>query len=253
MRKENHTLQAGSESCPSVNQGEKQQAMKRLGELYDVVQALRGENGCSWDRAQTHTSLKPFLVEEAYETVDAVTIQENGGGTAELQEELGDLLFQVMLHSEIGRQEGTFTLADVAGGISRKMVHRHPHVFPDDEGRKEKRDWDALKREEKPAETPQEEMDRIPHCFPALLRTQKVQKKLEKYDGTGGDREASCQRAQELLREVMGAADDRETAKSVVEMLYVICSLMRLSGVNGEQALKDTLEARLDDRRKQSG
>ena len=94
MRKENHTLQAGSESCPSVNQGEKQRAMKRLGELYDVVQALRGENGCSWDRAQTHTSLKPFLIEEAYETVDAVTIQENGGGTAELQEELGDLLFQ---------------------------------------------------------------------------------------------------------------------------------------------------------------
>ena len=84
MRKENHTLQAGSESCPSVNQGEKQQAMKRLGELYDVVQALRGENGCSWDRAQTHTSLKPFLIEEAYETVDAVTIQENGGGNAEL-------------------------------------------------------------------------------------------------------------------------------------------------------------------------
>ena len=253
MRKENHTLQAGSEGCPSVNQGEEQQGMKRLGELYDVVQALRGENGCSWDRAQTHTSLKPFLVEEAYETVDAVTIQENGGGTAELQEELGDLLFQVMLHSEIGRQEGTFTLADVAGGISRKMVHRHPHVFPDDEGRKEKRDWDALKREEKPAETPQEEMDRIPHCFPALLRTQKVQKKLEKYDGTGGDREASCQRAQELLREVMGAADDRETAKSGGELLYEICNLLRLSGVNGEQALKDTLEARLDDRRKQSG
>lgn len=253
MRKENHTLQAGSESCPSVNQGEKQQAMKRLGELYDVVQALRGENGCSWDRAQTHTSLKPFLIEEAYETVDAVTIQENGGGTAELQEELGDLLFQVMLHSEIGRQEGTFTLADVAGGISRKMVHRHPHVFPDDEGRKEKRDWDALKREEKPAETPQEEMDRIPHCFPALLRTQKVQKKLEKYDGTGGDREASCQRTQELLREVMGAADDREAAKSGGELLYEICNLLRLSGVNGEQALKDTLEARLDDRRKQSG
>ena len=240
MRKENHTLQAGSESCPSVNQGEKQQAMKRLGELYDVVQALRGENGCSWDRAQTHTSLKPFLIEEAYETVDAVTIQENGGGTAELQE-------------EIGRQEGTFTLADVAGGISRKMVHRHPHVFPDDGGRKEKRDWDALKREEKPAETPQEEMDRIPHCFPALLRTQKVQKKLEKYDGTGGDREASCQRAQELLREVMEAADDREAAKSGGELLYEICNLLRLSGVNGEQALKDTLEARLDDRRKQSG
>lgn len=253
MRKENHTLQAGSESCPSVNQGEKQQAMKRLGELYDVVQALRGENGCSWDRAQTHTSLKPFLIEEAYETVDAVTIQENGGGTAELQEELGDLLFQVMLHSEIGRQEGTFTLADVAGGISRKMVHRHPHVFPDDEGRKEKRDWDALKREEKPVETPQEEMDRIPHCFPALLRTQKVQKKLEKYDGTGGDRETSCQRAQELLREVMGAADDREAVKSGGELLYEICNLLRLSGVNGEQALKDTLEARLDDRRKQSG
>ena len=253
MRKENHTLQAGSESCPSVNQEEKQQAMKRLGELYDVVQALRGENGCSWDRAQTHTSLKPFLIEEAYETVDAVTIQENGGGTAELQEELGDLLFQVMLHSEIGRQEGTFTLADVAGGISRKMVHRHPHVFPDDEGRKEKRDWDALKREEKPVETPQEEMDRIPHCFPALLRTQKVQKKLEKYDGTGGDRETSCQRAQELLREVMGAADDREAAKSGGELLYEICNLLRLSGVNGEQALKDTLEARLDDRRKQSG
>ena len=80
-----------------------------------------------------------------------------------------------------------------------------------------------------------------------------MQKKLEKYDGTGGDRETSCQRAQELLREVMGAADDREAAKSGGELLYEICNLLRLSGVNGEQALKDTLEARLDDRRKQSG
>ena len=80
-----------------------------------------------------------------------------------------------------------------------------------------------------------------------------MQKKLEKYDGTGADREISCQRVQELLREVMEAADDRKAAKSGGELLYEICNLLRLSGVNGEQALKDTLEARLDDRRKQSG
>ena len=91
-----------------------------------------------------------------------------------------DLLFQVMLHSEFGRQEETFTLADVEEGISRKMIHRHPHVFPDAEGRRQKKDWDALKKEEKAPETPQEEMEHIPHCFPALLRTQKIQKKSGK-------------------------------------------------------------------------
>ena len=143
---------------------QKQKALEAFSAFYDVVKALRGENGCPWDRAQTHSSLKPFLIEEAYETADAVTTMENGGGDADLVEELGDLLFQVMLHSEIGRQEETFTFADVADGIRRKMVHRHPHVFPDAEGRTQKKDWETLKREEKAPETPQEEMERVPHA-----------------------------------------------------------------------------------------
>ena len=223
---------------------QKRQAMEKFSELYDVVKALRAEDGCPWDRAQTHSTLKPFLIEEAYETVDAVSTLEKGEGTAALVEELGDLLFQVMLHSEIGRQEETFTLADVEEGISRKMIHRHPHVFPDAEGRRQKKDWDALKKEEKAPETPQEEMEHIPHCFPALLRTQKIQKKIQKYDGTGADFRKSVRRAMELLEHARGSM----TAEVGGELLYEVCNLLRLSGVNSEQSLKDTLEIKLAQR-----
>ena len=225
---------------------QKQKALEAFSAFYDVVEALRGENGCPWDRAQTHSSLKPFLIEEAYETADAVTTMENGGGDEDLVEELGDLLFQVMLHSEIGRQEDAFTFADVADGIRRKMIHRHPHVFSDAEGRTQKKDWETLKREEKAPETPQEEMERVPHCFPALLRTQKVQKKMQKYDGTGSDFHMSVRAVRELLQraEEVGSVTDEDGGA----ILYEISNVLRLSGINGEQALKDTLEKRLRQR-----
>lgn len=212
--------------------------------LYDVVRALRGEEGCPWDRAQTHESLKPYLIEEAYETADAITLWKNGGGCGPLKEELGDLLFQVLLHSEIARQEGIFTLAEVAQGVRNKMIHRHPNVFPDAGGHRKKADWDVLKKEEKPDETPQEEMDRVPHCFPALLRTQKIQKKMEKYDGVEITQEEAVRNAQRLLEK------NNISSEEGGELLYEICGILRRSGINAEQALKDKLEQKLDHRRK---
>lgn len=227
------------------NEEQKRQAAEAFERLYEVVETLRGEEGCRWDRAQTNHSLKQFLIEEAYETADAITAMDRGEGTGGLVEELGDVLFLTMLHSEIGRQEGTFTFADVAGGSSQKMIHRHPQVFPDAEGRKEKKDWDALKKEEKAPVTPQEEMEQIPHCFPALLRTQKVQKKMQKYDGTGGDFLECAGKAETLLAAAKAAGPDGLTPETGGELLYQVCNLLRLSGMNSEQLLKDTLEIKL--------
>ena len=171
---------------------------------------------------------------------------ENGGGDADLVEELGDLLFQVMLHSEIGRQEETFTFADVADGIRRKMVHRHPHVFPDAEGRTQKKDWETLKREEKAPETPQEEMERVPLFSGAAPHAEGSEKNAEVRRYRFGFPQCHVRTVRELLQraEDAGSVTDEDGGA----ILYEISNLLRLSGINGEQALKDTLEKRLRQR-----
>ena len=224
-------------------EAERRRMLEQMGKLYDVVAALRKEGGCPWDRAQTHRSLKPYLIEEAYETVDAVTALEQGKGSDMLREELGDLLFQIMLHSEIAREENEFTLSAVAEGICKKMVHRHPGVFQGSGEETRKKDWDTLKKEEKPKETPEEEIARVPHCFPALLRTQKVQKKMERYEIENIPAKEAAFKAEALLERL---EDTRQVcAEDGGELLYEICRILRKSGIDAEQALKDTLEKRL--------
>lgn len=126
--------------------------MKEIERLKEIVQRLRAENGCPWDRAQTHTSLKAACVEEAAEVVCGINILDRTGDADNLKEELGDLLLQVMFHAVIAEEEGLFTFDDVAQGISDKMVRRHPHVFSgavyaSDEERHAA--WDAIKKAEK--------------------------------------------------------------------------------------------------------
>ena len=126
--------------------------MSEIDRLKEVVHKLRGENGCPWDRAQTHTSLKPPCIEEAAEVICGINILTETGSAENLQEELGDLLFQVLFHASLAKDEGLFTLEDVARTAADKMVRRHPHVFGEDAYRSDaEKDaaWEEIKKAEK--------------------------------------------------------------------------------------------------------
>lgn len=150
---------------------------KQLEELIGVIETLRSENGCVWDRAQTHKSLTPNMLEEAYEAVEAI----REGNPEHLREELGDVLLQVLLHSQIASEEGDYNIEDVAKELKDKLIHRHPHVFgnaivetPDDVVK----NWEILKQEEKKERKSQ--MDGIPKNLPALMACQKISKRAIK-------------------------------------------------------------------------
>ncbi len=137
----------------------------------NVVRTLRSPGGCPWDGKQTHESLRPYMVEEAYEVLDGIRILQQTGQADNLCEELGDVLLQVLFHSVIAEEEGYFRIEDVIDGGCRKMIRRHPHVFPEESGQKtaEKTDWDEIKRREKGYVSPEEELRAIPSEFPALM------------------------------------------------------------------------------------
>ena len=145
-----------------------------LERLIEIIDILRSENGCKWDREQTHSSLRKNMLEEAYEAVDAI----DDNDFKHLQEELGDVLLQVVLHSQIAKEEKAFNIEDVAKGISDKLVHRHPHVFGDVKVSSTSEildNWEKLKKEEKPHRT--SIMDGISKAQSALMSAQKISKK----------------------------------------------------------------------------
>ncbi len=124
-------------------------ATEEIKNLLQTIKTLRGENGCEWDRKQTHSTIRQNMLEEAYEAVDAI----NSNDMKHLKEELGDVLLQVVLHSQIADDNGCFNFEDVARGINEKLIHRHPHVFSDTKVKNVDeilQNWDALKKEEKP-------------------------------------------------------------------------------------------------------
>ncbi|MBO4506147.1 MAG: nucleotide pyrophosphohydrolase [Lachnospiraceae bacterium] len=126
--------------------------MSEMQRLKEIVETLRAEGGCSWDRAQTHSSLKPTCIEEAAEVIGGINILEKTGDPANLKEELGDLLLQVVFHAVIAEEEGLFTLDDVAATVSEKMIRRHPHVFGDMQFATEEEllnAWAEIKKKEK--------------------------------------------------------------------------------------------------------
>ncbi len=146
-------------------------------DLLEIVSVLRSENGCSWDRAQTHESLLRYLLEETYEVAEAIDKKD----PHLLKEELGDLLLQILLHAEIEREEGRFSFDAVSDGEARKMVLRHPHIFSDgSEEASVPALWEQNKNKEKNRRTPFERLSSVPSVLPALLRAQKLAEKLSR-------------------------------------------------------------------------
>ena len=206
--------------------------------LREIIAVLRGPNGCPWDRKQTHESLRPYAIEEVYELIDAIDQQDDEN----IIEELGDVLLQVMLHSQIGEDNGYFQVDDVIRSITDKMIHRHPHVFGNQEAETVEevyKNWDELKKEEK-GKQPASVLDGIPGELPSLAKAYKLQHKAAKVGFQWEDVSGVWDKLDEELLEVKEAIeteDSQEIEKELGDVLFVIANLARYYKVNPEMAL----------------
>src|SRR4051794_7898706 len=224
---------------------------KAFDELVAVMARLRAPGGCPWDHEQTYASLSQYLLEEAYETFDAIHEADETGDTANLREELGDLLLQVVFHSTIGAERGDFNVDEVCEGVTQKLILRHPHVFGDAKLHRAQDvldNWDQLKADERKASGKAEKnhdsiLDEVPVHFPALLEGLKLTKKAAK---TGFDWENAGQifaKLDEEVAELKQAMDDRaadEIAGEIGDLLFVLVNLARHLDIEPETALKMT-------------
>ena len=206
--------------------------------LRSIIKTLRGPDGCPWDRKQTHESLREYAIEEVYELVDAI----NRGNDEEIIEELGDVLLQVMLHSQIGEDNGYFTIDDVIKRISEKMIYRHPHVFHPE---KEWKSWDELKREEKKIDEETSILDSVVTHAPALQVAYKLQKKAAKVGFDWPDVKQVWDKFEEELqefREAYEANNREEMEKEFGDILFVLANIAKFYQINPEIALGRTNE-----------
>ncbi|BCX46936.1 nucleoside triphosphate pyrophosphohydrolase [Haloferula helveola] len=214
--------------------GEKERQLERL---RAIMHRLRAPGGCPWDAEQTHESLIPNLIEETYETVD--TIQR--GDREHLKEELGDLLLQVVFHSELASEDGAFDLDEVARGISEKLVRRHPHVFASsgaDTSDAVLRQWDEIKRAEKgDGEKPY--LHGTGKGLPALLRAAKLQKKAAKVGFDWPDEDGVRDKIREELDEFADAGTPEAAAEEIGDLLFSVVNLARFRKLDPEVLLAD--------------
>ena len=214
--------------------------MEEFRELVDIMARLRASGGCPWDREQDHQSLKPYLLEEAYELLEAI----DAGNDPKLCEELGDLLLQIVFHAQIGSEEDRFDIADVCRGISGKLLNRHPHVFGDVQVRDSDEvidNWERIKRAEPLNEGRSSVLDGVPHTLPALQKATKVQKRVAKVGFDWDDHHGPADKVREELGEVQRAAEagDRDALVAEIgDLLFAVVNLARRLGVDSEDALR---------------
>lgn len=213
--------------------------------LLSLMARLRGEGGCPWDREQTRDSLKPYLIEEAYEVVQAI----EEGSRDHIVEELGDLLFQIVFHCQLGSEAGEFTMADVLEVLSAKMTRRHPHVFGDRvvaDAREALAQWEKIKRDEATSHGDvRSSLDGVPPSLPALLRAQRIQAKAARVGFDWARWEDAWRKVQEEIGEVqeaLGAGDDNRVANEFGDMLFSMVNVARLRGLDAEDSLRRAAE-----------
>ncbi len=230
---------------------------ERFSKLIDLMATLRAPNGCPWDRKQTHESLKPYLLEEAYEALETIDHQD----MAKLKEELGDVLLQVVFHSQIAAEAGTFTIDDVVDHLATKLVRRHPHVFGDQaaatkpaNGEQVLSQWEEIKRAERQAAGgAQSALDGVPKALPALLRAYQVQARASRV-GFDWSHDASglaevFKKITEEIGELQAALAAEAAASSSTtrhddvagelgDLLFSLVNLARFIKVNPEDALR---------------
>ena len=213
-----------------------------IADLRRIMEILRGEGGCPWDREQTHKSIRRDLIEETYEVIEAIDTDD----AHLLEEELGDLLLQVVFHARISEEAGEFDLDSVADGICKKLILRHPHVFGDlhvDSSGEVLDNWEKIKKEEKQRNTLSENLRAIPPMFPALMRAYKIGKKAKNFDFDSAD--SAYAKVLEECSEIKSAIDkaDPENIKEEIgDLLFSVANMARKLGVDPEEALTRTNE-----------
>ncbi|MFQ5847156.1 MAG: nucleoside triphosphate pyrophosphohydrolase [Candidatus Methylomirabilales bacterium] len=207
--------------------------------LVEIMAVLRGPQGCPWDREQTRESLKPFLIEEAYEVLEA--LDQEGG--ERLREELGDLLLQVVFHAQVAAELGEFTISAVLEDVTDKLVRRHPHVFGDrraETATEVLTNWERLKQAERGGVTQASALSGVPKTLPALLRAQRLQDKAARVGFDWGETAHVLQKVEEEIAElkaVMGK-EPEATEAELGDLFFSLVNLARFLQVNAEEALR---------------
>lgn len=218
-------------------------------DFVEIIKTLRSENGCPWDREQTHESLRPCLMEEAAEVLAAIRILKETGNPENLQEELGDVLLQVVMHAQIAKEEGLFTMEDVVNDVATKMVRRHPHVFGTvevEDSDEVLQNWEEIKKKEKEGKSWVESpLKEIPKELPALTRAPKVLKKADKFYGRHSSLEEDVTTLSESVKALEAAA--AQTDKLVLEVevgniLMALSDIARQYKLSMEQILTDRID-----------
>ncbi len=211
--------------------------------LCEIMRRLRAPDGCPWDREQTHASLVPGLLEEAYEVADAIRTSDD----ANLREELGDLLLQVVIHAQIASEDGRFTIEDVAREIGDKLVRRHPHVFGESEARDTGavlKQWDAIKRSEKNSEDAGY-FAGLTRALPALLLAQKAQTKAARVGFDWSELKDVVAKVDEELneaKEAIASGDEQAIADEMGDLLFAVVNLVRKNRLEAETVLAAATE-----------
>ena len=223
---------------------------ENFSKLVKVMERLRAPGGCPWDREQTYESLAQYLLEETYEAYDAIQEASETGNTSNLSDELGDVLLQVVFHSTIAKEKGDFTIDDVAHGVTRKLILRHPHVFGDrklETAEDVLNNWDDLKKAEQKARGKEAKtdsiLDDVPKAFPSLIEGNKLTKKAAKVGFDWKNTNQIFEKLSEEINELKTAIDskkDSDIREEIGDLLFVIVNLARKLDVEPENALKKT-------------
>lgn len=211
-------------------------------DLLKIVERLRGEGGCPWDIEQTHNSIKHNIIEEGYELVEAI----DGGSAEKMADESGDLLLQVVFHAQIGKESGEYDITDVTDAICRKLIHRHPHVFGSEKAENSEevlRNWNKIKRDDRGQETIAQEIEGVSKYLPALMRTEKVQGKVEKSGYIFNGPEVVAENISGMIN-ILKQSTDRDAAEKYIgKMLFELVSVARAMNVEAETALSKHLDS----------
>ncbi len=213
-------------------------------ELVEIMTRLRGDNGCPWDREQTPESIKPYLIEETYEVLEAIDEQD----PVKLKEELGDLMLQVVFHAEMADEVGAFTITDVLAAINEKLRRRHPHVFADVKAETAQEvlfNWEQIKQGERQRAKGQASLlDGVPRELPALLRAHRLQEKASRVGFDWKEAQEVFRKVEEEIEELRAAMECQASDRMEAEMgdlLFALVNLSRFIAVNPEEALRKTI------------
>ena len=209
-------------------------------DLLRIMEILRAPDGCMWDREQDHQSIRRNFIEETYEVCEAIDEQD----PEHLKEELGDVLLQVVFHTEMEKEKGVFDIGDVADGICKKLIYRHPHIFGSVEvGSSEEilRNWDELKRKEKHQETDTSALESVAKSLPGLIRAEKLQKKAAKVGFDWENAQGALEKVEEELDEVKRAmTGDGDPEEEIGDLLFAAVNVARHLKVDPERAMEKT-------------